>query len=110
MQRNTVHSIQGPNHVDGQINCLSAHLMYQEVDNELSLTFLLIVGVSALAFAGGWVFLFCSIPLLDNKLAFDVSHGSTKNGPGANGGGARGMPSPYTSRAAMRRCVRLFSL
>ena len=89
---------QGPNHVDGQINCLSAHLMYQSVDNEMSLPFLLIVGVSALAFAGGWIYLFCSIPLLENKLAFDADHG-----PPRNGGGANGAPSPYTNRAAMRR-------
>ena len=100
--------MQGPNHVDGQINCLSAHLKYQSVDNEVSLAFLLIVGVSALAFAGGWIFLFCSIPLLENKLAFDADHGPPRNGADANG--AKGMPSPYTNRAAMRRLVAVFQV
>ena len=102
--------MQGPNHVDGQINCLSAHLKYQSVDNELSLAFLLIVGVSALAFAGGWIFLFCSIPLLENKLAFDADHGPARNGADANGAGAKGMPSPYTNRAAMRRWVAVLEI
>jgi hypothetical protein len=80
------------------VNCFSAIMYFvDQTDQSMDASFIIIVGTSAFAFLGGWVYLFMSVPLLESggDGNLDENQGDVQTGDAM---------SPYHSRTATLRC------